>query len=515
MSRDVHPVRLAAERIVGLGFLLVIAESATTPQILAQPIPTSVEAGGVPISSFDQDTCRKCAACHRDGNTGFPPDDRIIDMYEWNKIRTDEHSQAPAVLTGPRAARIQKTLQKMPGSDDVSRDRRCTSCHDVGLIATGLLADTGEPERLSNCELCHGPSKKWYDDHSTPSVWRIKSPEEKQQEFGMYNVRDSVKRAELCLSCHLGNSSLDRVVTHEMYAAGHPPLPSFEIETFAKALPTHWHYEGNAKKQLLKQFHYDPETHYRTTLSLVASAVALREAAALLRDLTAPANGAQKTATPWPEFAAFDCYACHHELLASGRRADSTRTNWRRDPEYIMRPPGMPRLPLWPTALAEVASSGWDGRDALNRSMATLRKNVSTRAFGRADEIHQAARQAHDEAEKLVESLAGGKVDAQAAKKLLQRLCEHATIEVCDVDTARQIKWALATIYDELAAMVPSVRDAEIRQALSNLDQYLGSTLSSSEPEFDILKARMTKAANYNYAEFQRQIRELKEHLSR
>ena len=32
----------------------------------------------------------------------------------------------------------------------------------------------------------------------------------------------------MCLSCHLGNAREGRVVTHEMYAAGHPPLPGFE-----------------------------------------------------------------------------------------------------------------------------------------------------------------------------------------------------------------------------------------------------------------------------------------------
>src|SRR5207248_334113 len=31
-----------------------------------------------------------------------------------------------------------------------------------------------------------------------------------------------------------------KIVTHEMYAAGHPPLPGIEIATFGDALPRHW-----------------------------------------------------------------------------------------------------------------------------------------------------------------------------------------------------------------------------------------------------------------------------------
>ncbi len=29
-------------------------------------------------------------------------------------------------------------------------------------------------------------------------------------------------------------------MTHEMYAAGHPPLPSVELQTFCEEMPQHW-----------------------------------------------------------------------------------------------------------------------------------------------------------------------------------------------------------------------------------------------------------------------------------
>ena len=56
----------------------------------------------------------------------------------------------------------------------------------------------------------------------------------------MTNVRDPVRRTELCLSCHVGDIACGKFVTHDMFAAGDPPLPAFEIETFLEQMPPHW-----------------------------------------------------------------------------------------------------------------------------------------------------------------------------------------------------------------------------------------------------------------------------------
>ena len=45
---------------------------------------------------------------------------------------------------------------------------------------------------------------------------------------------------KLCLSCHVGNAAQGKVITHAMYAAGHPPLPAMDIATFALNQPQHW-----------------------------------------------------------------------------------------------------------------------------------------------------------------------------------------------------------------------------------------------------------------------------------
>ena len=43
----------------------------------------------------------------------------------------------------------------------------------------------------------------------------------------MYDTRDVTKRAEKCLTCHLGND--EKSVDHEMIAAGHPIFTSNSI----------------------------------------------------------------------------------------------------------------------------------------------------------------------------------------------------------------------------------------------------------------------------------------------
>ena len=56
----------------------------------------------------------------------------------------------------------------------------------------------------------------------------------------MRNLRDPVVRGDVCSSCHIGSAAEGKVVTHAMYAAGHPPLPNFELATFSRNLPQHW-----------------------------------------------------------------------------------------------------------------------------------------------------------------------------------------------------------------------------------------------------------------------------------
>ena len=83
-----------------------------------------------------------------------------------------------------------------------------------------------------SCEACHGAAKIWLENH----VGREYKDLLKE---GMYDTVDLVKRAEKCVSCHVGDEGERRNVDHELIAAGHPDLV-FELDTFTSILPPHW-----------------------------------------------------------------------------------------------------------------------------------------------------------------------------------------------------------------------------------------------------------------------------------
>ena len=48
------------------------------------------------------------------------------------------------------------------------------------------------------------------------------------------------RAAGRCATCHVGSPADGKFVTHEMYAAGHPPLPPLEVMTFSRDQPMHY-----------------------------------------------------------------------------------------------------------------------------------------------------------------------------------------------------------------------------------------------------------------------------------
>src|SRR5947209_12356109 len=73
----------------------------------------------------------------------------------------------------------------------------------------------------------------------------------------MTDLWDPAKRTALCASCHIGNKEQGKFVTHEMYAAGHPPLPGFEVATFSNQMPRHWQYLKEKDEKVLALLEYD------------------------------------------------------------------------------------------------------------------------------------------------------------------------------------------------------------------------------------------------------------------
>jgi hypothetical protein len=116
----------------------------------------------------------------------------------------------------------------------------------------------------------------------------------------MSDTKDIRRRAEVCLSCHLGNE--DKSVNHELIAAGHPDL-LFELDTFSALMPVHWKTDKS-------------DFHSARNL-VIGQAVALRES---MKQIARRTKG--EASEGWPDFADFECSACHHDLVTPSFRQE-------------------------------------------------------------------------------------------------------------------------------------------------------------------------------------------------
>jgi hypothetical protein len=141
-----------------------------------------------------------------------------------------------------------------------------------------------------SCEACHGASEKWIQSHAEAGAKHAANVAQ-----GLYPTEQPLKRAELCLSCHLGTR--DKFATHAIMGAGHPRL-YFEFAAFTEDQPPHFkvtpYYESRKGNIAV------------ATLWLTGQ---IESAERYLTLLEAP------TFTPGgitPELALYDCNGCHH-----------------------------------------------------------------------------------------------------------------------------------------------------------------------------------------------------------
>lgn len=199
----------------------------------------------------------------------------------------DPHAtQAFQALQGAEGQAIAKKL----GLGDATQAQVCLDCHADNTP----VANRGERFQLADgvgCEACHGGSELWLSSHADKGV-----PHADNLAKGLYPTEDPVKRAELCLSCHMGGP--DRMITHRIMGAGHPRL-SFELDTFTWINP---HYEVDAD-YIARKGEFNGVRDWG-----VGQGVA---AANLLDTLLDPKHGWNGI---FPELVLFDCHACHRRM---------------------------------------------------------------------------------------------------------------------------------------------------------------------------------------------------------
>ncbi len=175
-----------------------------------------------------------CKDCHTVPTVERGASLPFVMLTEYSIWKTqDKHAQAYAVLKGELGQQMGRLLK----ADVLDPKTGCLNCHAMNSLAQGG-AEQFNPTDGVSCGGCHGPSEKWLEAHKNPA-WRKKTPQEKA-ELGMTDLRNPHTRADLCMSCHVGNATQGKVVTHPMFAAGHPPLPPIEVASFSKNEPQHW-----------------------------------------------------------------------------------------------------------------------------------------------------------------------------------------------------------------------------------------------------------------------------------
>lgn len=421
-----------------------------------------------------------CELCHIGSTKGqaakflkvYQSDEFVLLNESETWVNSDVHSRATKCLTEPLGKQMSANLKY-----NVAEAPQCLACHSADKSPTKPLADKKFKDFATadggvNCTVCHGLHERWQSDHyktpdqeGQPLPWRSKNPDYKW-ERGMADLRNPVVKAKLCVSCHIGNAAEGKVVTHEMYAAGHPPLPPFELSSYMEAEPKHWAYPtdprlkffaGLPAEERWSKFHFHPEKDesYLSRHYAVGAIAALRaEAEVLLADAEANLKGGDGI-----DFARFDCYACHHDLKYPSERQ-------KRGYESV---PGRPTLRTATGVPATLVAKHAEGIEAgglkgkaagFDEKWAALRKAATARPFGDPKQVQTAAKGIVE----WCDNFLAVQCDAAAplytpdqAKRLLGMVQGAATgpKALADAEAAMVLSWGYLTLAKEAKLPLP------------------------------------------------------------
>ena len=471
VHRIMKPISLSGVVVTGalliaVVFVFVTLEAAPEPF----PIQDANAAGAAQDKPYMMGPNR-CIRCHAEKKNPGPADSTAFClMNEADVWQTqDKHAQAFELLQGD----LGRTMAKRLGwkIQDLAQRKECLSCHAGWHWHKDDPLMTPQAPRFFEygvtCESCHGPSSHWERQHDLPD-WRSKSIEDKES-TGFIDVRNPIHRARQCFSCHIGDAKLGRVVTHEMYAAGHPPLPGIEIETFASEMPAHWRnlrekQDFKDRDAFIKATRRGYAQHVATDLPQTKSVV-IGGVMALRQSLQLFAETARSS--DWPELAVFDCQACHHDLKVPSSRQRLG---------YGNRIPGRPSISAWPSALVAlgIGLGNGPGTDAAATEfadkMALLEQELNARPFGRSERI-EAIVTGSDGIVPWLDALADTRLktsfDRAAAVSLLKQLTQLPPTHYPDYNSARQIAWAIVTIDAELKGTYPEFKPLPENETLT------------------------------------------------
>lgn len=431
----VNTRKIVLAALIGAAFLMALLSLTRKQTAPPDSSPSAVANGQTLPARFTGPGACSSTACHGAVAPASDKESRIQQNEYTTWVLKDKHAKAYQVLLSERSQLIARNLQL---EEKPEQSRRCLPCHALN-VPPERRARTFDLGDGVSCESCHGPAEKWLGPHTTRQ-WT----HEQSIAAGMYDTRHPIKRAELCLSCHLGDE--EKTVNHELIAAGHPDL-IFELEYFTQVMPPHWRSEDNWKAPRPKR------DAFGVNAWAVGQAVALRES---LNQL------ARRIASPtWPEFAEYDCYSCHHDLR---------EPSWRQRRGYSHAP----GRPPWNTAriavfrhLVRVIAP--DESRALDEQITTLSMFLGQPPVER-EKLIATIRQTQDIVERILGRIVTMPLTDQTTQALLRSISgDGERIGLAGVRAAEQAVMSL----DALSSARGVAVEPAVQSALTRLLDYL------------------------------------------
>jgi Cytochrome c554 and c-prime len=401
------------------------------------------------------------AACHNgNGRMG----EKGSEYTTW--VLHDPHSHAYEVLFSNRSKQIEKNRILPDGCKEIhpTADPLCLNCH----VQPGIVPLVNGGEKLPrcktfsladgvSCEACHGAAGGWLAQHHTNS-WLSSNDMRPKAAAGMTATKDLRVRAEVCVACHVGKGDIE--VNHDLIAAGHPRL-YFEYAAYHAKLPKHWSEEKDMKGR--------PDIEARAWA--IGQAVSAKAALELLAYRAEPKN-----MMPWPEFAEYDCFACHHDLKAQ---------SWRQARGYGSATPGALPWGTWYFSMLGQALDTPGPKDVADE-LSLLRAEMKKPYPGRK----QISAKAGSVADGLEHWVAKLRTREYGETELHDKLAQVAADEqhLCreNWDGAVQVYLAIKALYSARGNVDPRNRDPRLKAHLQTLGRQLEfSREQTCEPRYD------------------------------
>lgn len=263
----------------------------------------------------------------------------------------DSHATAFDTLLTPASEDIARKL----GIADASRAEVCLDCHSDN-VAPALRGPKFQLSDGVGCEACHGGSEQWISSHTDDGVSYADN-----LDHGMYPTAAPDSRAQLCLSCHLGNA--DKFASHDIMGAGHPQL-LFELSSFSINQPMHYAIDAD---YVQRKGDFTPIDFWLQGMAVAASS-------------TLDLFDQQQTTSNsiFPELTFYQCDGCHQKTDRSFERVDAV---WNAVPAGAVRLNDTPmRLFITAAIVLELegANQALDQLDRLVLAASVKREDIVT-----------------------------------------------------------------------------------------------------------------------------------------